>query len=46
MPFSRNENDKGALRAGISRDGVHPKDRGYELMAPVIAAANEKTLGR
>lgn len=37
---------KGALIEGISRDGLHPNDKGYELMAPVIAAAIEKTLSR
>jgi lysophospholipase L1-like esterase len=31
--------DKGMLKEGISRDGLHPNDKGYELMAPVAAAA-------
>jgi lysophospholipase L1-like esterase len=35
------------MREGISRDGVHPNDAGYAIMAPIavhaIAAALAKT---
>jgi lysophospholipase L1-like esterase len=34
----------GALRPGISRDGLHPNADGYKLMAPVAAAAVAKAL--
>jgi len=36
--------DKGLLRQGLSQDGLHPNPQGYELMAPVAAAAIEKAL--
>ncbi|MCU1327048.1 MAG: lipolytic enzyme family [Bryobacterales bacterium] len=42
--FSAVVDDKGALKEGISRDGLHPNDKGYELMAPVIAGAIDKAL--
>ena len=38
--------DKGMLKDGFSRDGLHPNDKGYELMAPVAAAAIQQALGR
>jgi lysophospholipase L1-like esterase len=38
--------EKGALKDGISQDGLHPNDKGYELMAPVISAAIDKALGK
>jgi lysophospholipase L1-like esterase len=34
----------GKLRTGYSNDGLHPNARGYQLMAPVIAAAIEGAL--
>ncbi len=34
--------EKGFLREGISGDGLHPNDRGYELMKTVVAAAIEQ----
>jgi len=37
--------EKGWLKDGISRDGLHPNDKGYELMAPVLSAAISKALG-
>ena len=43
--FSAVVDEKGALKEGISRDGLHPNDKGYELMAPVISAAIGKALG-
>jgi lysophospholipase L1-like esterase len=36
--------DKGMLRDGFSNDGLHPNDKGYALMAPVVEAAIESTL--
>jgi len=35
---------KGMLRDGYSGDGLHPNDKGYELLAPVAEAAIEKVL--
>jgi len=31
--------DKGMLKEGFSRDGLHPNEKGYELMVPVVNAA-------
>jgi lysophospholipase L1-like esterase len=36
--------EKGALKPGISRDGLHPNADGYKLIAPVAAAAIAKAL--
>jgi lysophospholipase L1-like esterase len=36
--------DNGALKPGISRDGLHPNPDGYKLMAPVAEAAIAKSL--
>jgi len=44
--FAALVDDKGMLREGFSRDGLHPTDKGYELMAPVAAAAIEKALAK
>jgi lysophospholipase L1-like esterase len=38
--------DKGMLKDGFSRDGLHPNDKGYELMVPVAVAAIEKAIGK
>jgi lysophospholipase L1-like esterase len=38
--------DKGLLKEGISRDGLHPNDKGYELMAPVVSAAIQQALSK
>jgi len=38
--------DKGMLKEGISRDGLHPNDMGYELMAPIAAAAVQAALAK
>ena len=35
---------KGMLRAAFSRDGVHPNDAGYAVMAPVVQRAIEQAL--
>ena len=42
--FAAVVDDKGMLKAEISRDGLHPNDKGYELMAPVAAAAIQQAL--
>jgi lysophospholipase L1-like esterase len=42
--FAAVVDDKGMLKEGISRDGLHPNDKGYELMAPVAAAAIQQAL--
>jgi lysophospholipase L1-like esterase len=33
---------KGYLKEGYSADGLHPNDKGYALMAPIVQAAIEK----
>lgn len=43
--FAAVVDEKGMLKDGISRDGLHPNDKGYELMAPVAAAAIQQALG-
>jgi lysophospholipase L1-like esterase len=42
--YAATVDDKGMLRDGYSGDGLHPNDKGYELMAPVAAAAIETAL--
>jgi lysophospholipase L1-like esterase len=42
--FAAIVDDKGMLRDGFSRDGLHPNDKGYELLAPVAAAAIQQAL--
>lgn len=44
--FAAVVDDKGFLKAELSRDGLHPNDKGYEIMAPVAAAAIQKALGQ
>jgi len=44
--FSAVADEKGMLKEGISRDGLHPNDKGYELMAPVVSAAIQQALGK
>jgi lysophospholipase L1-like esterase len=36
----------GAMKPGISFDGVHPNAQGYAIMAPLAQAAIDKTLGK
>jgi lysophospholipase L1-like esterase len=38
--------EKGMLKEGFSRDGLHPNDKGFELLAPVAAAAIQQALGQ
>jgi lysophospholipase L1-like esterase len=44
--FAALVDDKGMLKDGFSRDGLHPNEKGYELMAPVAEAAIEKAIGK
>jgi lysophospholipase L1-like esterase len=44
--FAAVVDDKGMLKEGISRDGLHPNEKGYELMTPVAAAAIQQALGK
>ncbi|MEZ5352757.1 MAG: SGNH/GDSL hydrolase family protein [Bryobacteraceae bacterium] len=37
---------KGMLTDGMSRDGLHPNEQGYEKMVPVVAAAIRQALGK
>jgi lysophospholipase L1-like esterase len=36
--------EKGMLKEGISRDGLHPNEKGYDLLAPVANAAIHQAL--
>lgn len=42
--YSALVDDAGGMRPGLSSDGVHPTARGYEIMAPLAAAAIRKAL--
>ena len=42
--YSALVDDKGMLRDGYSKDGLHPNDKGYALMSPVAEAAIDKAL--
>jgi lysophospholipase L1-like esterase len=44
--FAAVVDDKGMLKEGLSRDGLHPNDKGYELMSPVAAAAIQQALSK
>jgi lysophospholipase L1-like esterase len=37
---------RGGLRSDLTRDGVHPNDAGYRVMAPLAAAAIQSALKR
>ncbi len=43
--FSALVDSSGCLKEGYSMDGLHPNDKGYGLMAPLVQAAIEKTVG-
>jgi lysophospholipase L1-like esterase len=43
--FTALVDDKGFMKEGFSRDGLHPIDKGYELMTPVAVAAIRQALG-
>ena len=40
--FTATVDEKGMLKDGYSGDGLHPNEKGYELMAPVAQAAIEQ----
>ncbi len=42
--FSALADEKGMLKDGYSMDGLHPNQKGFDLMAPVVQAALDKTL--
>ncbi|HEY1756655.1 MAG TPA: SGNH/GDSL hydrolase family protein [Bryobacteraceae bacterium] len=42
--FAALVDDKGMLKDGFSADGLHPNQKGFDLMAPVIEAAIQKAL--
>jgi lysophospholipase L1-like esterase len=44
--FSALADENGALKPGISMDGLHPNDAGYKLMAPVVQAAIDEAMKR
>jgi lysophospholipase L1-like esterase len=43
--FSAMVGEGGAMKDGISSDGVHPNTKGYAIMAPLAQTAINKTLG-
>jgi lysophospholipase L1-like esterase len=42
--FSALVDEKGMMKPGISMDGLHPNDQGYNLMVPVVQAAIDQAL--
>ena len=44
--FGAMVDEKGLMKDGLSREGLHPNDKGYEVMAPVAAAAIRQALGQ
>jgi lysophospholipase L1-like esterase len=44
--FSALVDDKGMMKPGISMDGLHPNDQGYNLMVPVVQAAIDRAVGK
>lgn len=42
--YSATVDEKGFLKSAISPDGLHPNAAGYEIMAPLAAAAIQKAL--
>ncbi|HEX6467337.1 MAG TPA: SGNH/GDSL hydrolase family protein [Terriglobales bacterium] len=42
--YSHLLDERGMLKRELSKDGLHPNDKGYEVMAPLAAAAVEKAL--
>ncbi len=44
--YSAMADDKGAMKPGLAKDGVHPTAQGYAIMAPLAEAAIAKTLGK
>jgi lysophospholipase L1-like esterase len=44
--FAALVDEKGMLKDGFSKDGLHPNDKGYELLAPVAAVAIQQALAK
>jgi lysophospholipase L1-like esterase len=42
--YSALADEKGMLKEGISRDGLHPNEKGYDLLVPVANAAIQQAL--
>lgn len=42
--YSATVDDKGFLKDELSNDGLHPNDKGYQVMAPLAEAAIERAL--
>jgi lysophospholipase L1-like esterase len=42
--YSATVDDKGFLRDELSNDGLHPNEKGYQVMAPLAQAAIERSL--
>ena len=42
--FSKSVDDKGFLKAELAKDGLHPNEEGYKLMAPLAEAAIQVAL--
>lgn len=38
--------EKGGMREGLSKDGIHPEPAGYSIMEPLIKSAVNKALGK
>jgi lysophospholipase L1-like esterase len=44
--YSAMIDDKGFLKDELSNDGLHPNDKGYQVMAPLVEQAIERALKR
>ncbi len=44
--FAALADENGAMKPGISMDGLHPTDAGFKLMAPVVQAAIDEAMKR
>jgi lysophospholipase L1-like esterase len=44
--YSAMADDEGAMKPGLSSDGVHPTTAGYAVMAPLAEAAIAQALGK
>jgi lysophospholipase L1-like esterase len=44
--YSALADENGAMKAGLSADGVHPNATGYAIMAPLAEAGIQKALGK
>jgi lysophospholipase L1-like esterase len=44
--YSAMADEKGAMKPGLAKDGVHPTSAGYAIMGPLAEAAIAKVLGK